>query len=320
MTRFVCYGGKGGVGKTTLSAATGLALAERGLRTLVVSTDPAHSLGDAFETVVGGEPVELAENCWGVEVSPETGQAAYRRVVEALVADFRDAGVRIDEETLEELFAAGLVPGGDEVAALEYVAEYAASDEWDVVVLDTAPTGHTLRLLDLPDVLSSALGAAGEVQGQVRRLVDSARSAMMGPAAFFGRNRDEPDAVVEWRERLHAVSDLLRDPERTEFRPVLLPEAMAISETERLVEQLEAADVPVGPLVVNRVLESDDCDCARCSTRKALHDERLAEVDRAFPDREVSTLPLLDGEAQGQDALLTLAGRIGETFDWDASQ
>ncbi|WP_435319251.1 ArsA family ATPase [Haloarchaeobius sp. TZWSO28] len=315
MTRFVCYGGKGGVGKTTCAAATGLALAGRGHRVLVVSTDPAHSLGDAFDTTVGGEPRELADGCWGVEVSPETGQAAYRRVVEALVADFRDAGLRIDEETLEELFAAGLVPGADEVAALEHIADYAASDDWDYVVLDTAPTGHTLRLLDLPEVLSSTLGAAGEVQGQVRRLVDGARSAMFGPAAFFGRNRDESDAMTDLRDRLHAVSAVLRDPERTEFRPVLVPEAMAIAETERLVDQLEAAEVPVGPIVVNRVLEADDCDCHRCTTRKTLHDERLAEIEETFPGRTVCQLPVLDGEAQGRDALDALASRLDATFE-----
>ncbi|WP_267640535.1 ArsA family ATPase [Haloarchaeobius amylolyticus] len=315
MTRFVCYGGKGGVGKTTCAAATGLALAGRGHRVLVVSTDPAHSLGDAFDTTVGGEPRELADGCWGVEVSPETGQAAYRRVVEALVADFREAGLRIDEETLEELFAAGLVPGADEVAALEHIADYAASDDWDHVVLDTAPTGHTLRLLDLPEVLASTLGAAGEVRGQVRRLVDSARSAMFGPAAFFGRDRDAPDAVADLRDRLDDVSEVLRDPERTEFRPVLVPEAMAIAETERLVDQLAAAEVPVGTIVVNRVLEADDCDCHRCTTRRQLHEERLADIRERFPDRELCTLPVLDGEAQGRDALDGLARRLDATFE-----
>ncbi|WP_435333823.1 ArsA family ATPase [Haloarchaeobius sp. TZWWS8] len=315
MTRIVCYGGKGGVGKTTLSAATGLALARRGDRVLVVSTDPAHSLGDSFDTQLGGEPTELAEGCWGVEVSPEDGQEAYRRVAEALVADFRDAGLRVDAETLDDLFAAGVVPGGDEVAALECIARFATSGEWDVIVLDTAPTGHTLRLLDLPEVLSNALGAAGEVQGQVRRLVDSARSAMFGPVAFFGRSRDEPDPVTELRERLDTVGNLLRDPERTEFRPVLIPEAMAIAETERLVVELEDAGMPVGPLVVNRVLESIDESCARCSTRKALHEDRLDTVREAFPGRTVVTLPALDGEAQGIDALDALATRLDPVLE-----
>jgi arsenite-transporting ATPase len=308
-TRFVLYGGKGGVGKTTCAAATGYAAADRGERVLVVSTDPAHSLGDVLGVELDDEPSPApdADGIDAVEVSPEAGQAAYRAVVESFAASFREAGVRIDEAEVDALFEAGLVPGGDELAALEYVADYADAG-YDLVVLDTAPTGHTLRLLDLPEVLGEALGTAGEVQKRVGRLVDSARSFVVGPAAFL-RGGDD-GAFDRLRGRLDEVAAVLRDPERTSFRPVLVPEAMAIAETDRLVGRLRESSVPVGRVVVNRVLEDPDPDCERCGARHDLHVRRIAETRERFPDLSVVTLPELVGEAGGADSLRELASRL----------
>lgn len=302
----VLYGGKGGVGKTTCAAAHGLALARDGSETLVVSTDPAHSLGDVFERDLGGDPSEVADGLFAAEVDPETGQEAYRRVVEALAGEFRDAGLRLSEDDLERLFEAGLVPGGDEVAALEYVARYATSD-YDHVVFDTAPTGHTLRLLDLPDVLGETLGVAGDVQRRVRRAGRAARSVVLGPAAYWGSTDDE-DEVASLQRRVADVGALLRDPARTSFRVVLTPERMAIAEAERLLARLSDADVPVESLVVNRLFENDaGCDCVRCRRDADRHATRLQAIRERF-DLPVTTVPELAGESQGLDVL----GQVGE--------
>jgi arsenite-transporting ATPase len=301
-TSIVLYGGKGGVGKTTCAAAHALARSRSGARTLVVSTDPAHSLGDAFERDVGADPTDVADSLAAVEVDPETGQAAYRGVVEALAAEFRDAGLRLDDADLERLFEAGLIPGGDEVAALEYIARYADAD-YDTVVFDTAPTGHTLRLLDLPDVLAETLGVAGDVQQRVRRTARAARSMVLGPAAYWGGGSDDADAVTTLHDRIEAVGALLRNPERTSFRVVLTPERMAIAESERLVARLRAADVPVASLVVNRLFTNpEDCACDRCRRDERRHADRLAAVEAGF-DLPVRRVPELAGEAQGIEAL-----------------
>ena len=295
----VLYGGKGGVGKTTCAAAHALALSETG-ETLVVSTDPAHSLGDAFERDLGGDPFEMTEGLDAVEVDPDTGQDAYRRVVEALAAEFRDAGLRLSDEDLERLFEAGLIPGGDEVAALEYVARYADAG-YDHVVFDTAPTGHTLRLLDLPDVLAETLGVAGDVQKRVRRAGRAAKSMVLGPAAYWGSS--DADEVTSLQERVSRVGDLLRDPTRTNFRVVLTPERMAIAEADRLVARLSEADIAVDSLVVNRVFENEaDCDCDRCRRDADRHATRLREIDEGF-DLPIRRVPELEGEAQGVEAL-----------------
>jgi arsenite-transporting ATPase len=296
----VLYGGKGGVGKTTCAAAHALARSAAG-ETLVVSTDPAHSLGDAFDCDLGGDPVAVRPGVDAVEVDPETGQDAYRRVVEALAREFRDAGLRLSDADLERLFEAGLIPGGDEVAALEYVARYADAG-YDTVVFDTAPTGHTLRLLDLPDVLAETLGVAGDVQKRVRRAGRAAKSMVLGPAAYWGSD-DDRDEVASLQERIARVGALLRDPARTRFRVVLTPERMAIAEADRLVARLADAEVPVDSLVVNRVFENrEGCSCTRCRRDAERHAARLDEVGDRF-DLPVRRVPELDGEAQGVDAL-----------------
>lgn len=308
MSKYVLYGGKGGVGKTTCAAATGLALADRGERTLLVSTDPAHSLGDAVDTSLRGDPTRIDDGLWGVEADPEQGQAAYREIVASLAAEFRDAGIALTDEDVERLFQAGFVPGSDEIASLQYFLEY-GGDEWDRVVFDTAPTGHTLRLLTLPDVLGESLSTATKVRSEVRQLVSTARGMVMGPAAFWGGN-DEDDEIAAFRDRMDRVAALLRDPKRTEFRVVLLPETLAVEETRRLVDRLDSYDVPVETLLVNRVLESTDDDCPRCRDRYESHRSHLDRIRREFPDRDVRVLPDLGPEADSRTALERLAGRI----------
>jgi arsenite/tail-anchored protein-transporting ATPase len=313
VTQFVLYGGKGGVGKTTCAAATGLSLAEAGRETLVLSTDPAHSLSDSFETDLGGEPREVRPHLWAAEIDPDERAEQYRELASGLAADLRSAGIRLDDEDVEEVFGAGVPAGGDEVAALDVFVEFADSERWEYVVLDTAPTGHTLRLLDLPDVMSATLEKTLSVRGQVQRLADSAKRMTMGPAYYFGGGgrSGEDDGFADLKARMERARDLLKDPDRTEFRVVLLPETMAISESERLVERLDEAGLPVRTVVVNRVLEEIDEGCERCRTRQDLHEQRLAEIDERFAGLDVRTLPDRVAEVHGLESLEAIAERLG---------
>ncbi|WP_248906302.1 ArsA family ATPase [Halocatena marina] len=309
MSKYILYGGKGGVGKTTCAAATAIALANRGERTLVVSTDPAHSLGESLGVDLGGSPTEIESELWGVEADATSGQDIYRAVVEAIAADLREAGIRLTDEDVERLFTAGFVPGSDELAALQFFDEYGREDEWDRVVFDTAPTGHTLRLLGLPDVLSESLSTAAKLQGQVHQMVDSARSMVFGPAAFFRSDRDA-DEIETLRNRMERVAALVRDSERTDFRVVLIPETLAIEETRQLVERLRSFDISVETLVVNRVVEEVATDCGRCRARQARHEQNINRIESEFPDFSIQVVPELDGEAYGRPALEQLADEI----------
>ena len=213
MQQYVFYGGKGGVGKTTCAAATGLALADRGERTLVVSTDPAHSLADAYGLDPGTGRRQVADDLWMVEVGPEAGERTFEAVLWTLAAELRSAGIRLDDEEIERLFAAGVAPGSDELAALELLAG-ALEDDFDRVVVDTAPTGHTLRLLDLPDVLRETLAATDSLRGQVSRLVDRTRTAVFGPAyyAFGAGSEDDEDSLSALADRIQSVGTSCTTP------------------------------------------------------------------------------------------------------------
>ena len=309
MTEFVLYGGKGGVGKTTVATATGLALARDGHETLVVSTDPAHSLADAVGTTLDGEPTAIRDCLWGVEVDPQAGIDRYRSLFEALAAEFSEAGIDLDEEEVSALFTSGVMPGSDELAALEGFATYIESERWDRVVFDTAPTGHTLRLLDLPDVLDRGMATALDLRGQIRRKVNTARTMMFGPMA--GRRDDDgSDDFTEMRDRMERVGTVLRDPERTEFRAVTIPETMAVRETERLVEQLRSFEVPVTTLVVNKVIE-DPGDCERCRGKQAVQAEAVETLRESLPALGVWRVPDQPSEVTGLEALEQISTHIG---------
>ena len=309
MTQFLLYGGKGGVGKTTVAAASALELAREGFETLVVSTDPAHSLGDAFEQRLGPEPVAITDRLWGVEVDPAAGIESYETLFETLAAELADAGIRLDEEAVADLFTAGVMPGSDELAALEGLATYVDSERWDRVVFDTAPTGHTLRLLDLPTVMDRGMATALDLRDQVRRKVDTARTMLFGPMG--SRRPDEgPDDFTAMRDRMERVGDVLRDPERTAFRVVTIPETMAVRESERLVGQLREFEVPVTTLVVNKVID-DPGDCERCRGKQAVQERALAELREELPELDVWTVPDESGEVTGLESL----ERVGAKLD-----
>lgn len=314
MTNYIFYGGKGGVGKTTCAAATGLTLANREIETLVVSTDPAHSLSDSFEMDVAGEPTTIREHLHAVEIDPEEQREVYQEMVSALADEFRDVGIRLDEAEIEALFSAGIAPGSDEVAALDLLVDFVETNEWETIVLDTAPTGHTLRLLDLPAVMDTTLETVLSVRDQVRRKADSARQLMLGPAYYAmggSTGTDEESAdITSLQTRMERVDDILHDDEQTEFRVVLVPETMAVRETKRLVEQLRAFDVPIGTLVVNKILETIDDDCERCRTRRQTQQETIKIIQEQFPDVDIQQLPRLDGEVHGLESLKPIANQI----------
>jgi arsenite-transporting ATPase len=312
VTQYVLYGGKGGVGKTTCAAATALKKARDGHPTLVISTDPAHSLSDVFDQSVGSEPTHVREDLdlWAVEVDPEERIGQYRGQVSAALDELDDLGISLDEGDLDDVIEAGVAPGTDEAAAMDLFVDYMDDPRYEYIVFDTAPTGHTLRLLKLPDVMSSAMGKLMSVKSQVSTLADSVRT-------FFGNEEDEGEEsdhdvdvdLQDLQDRMDRVADALRDPERTEFRPVLIPETMAILETERLLAELDAYDIPADSAVVNKVIEDPTPDCDLCQSRYSSQQKRIEEAREKF-DMPLTLLPLLHGEVHGLEAVETIADRL----------
>ncbi|MBN2042544.1 MAG: ArsA family ATPase, partial [Candidatus Aenigmarchaeota archaeon] len=154
-TTYHFFSGKGGVGKTSVSAATALHFSRNGKKTLIISTDPAHSLSDSFETKIGGEVKELRKNLFAVEIDPKKAMQEYK---ERLMPKIENMGM-LKGLGLDDTFdIAGMTPGIDEIAAFDKFLQYMQSKDYDIIVFDTAPTGHTLRFLSLPDVLDSWVG------------------------------------------------------------------------------------------------------------------------------------------------------------------
>jgi arsenite-transporting ATPase len=300
MTEFVLYGGKGGVGKTTLAAATGVRAAREGNRTLVVSTDPAHSIADAYETAVGPEPTRVTDDLdlFALEIDPrDRFERRYGDTFRRMLDDVESLGVNLGAADVESVADHGLIPGADEIAVVDLFSEYDDHPEWDVVVFDTAPTGHTLRLLELPDVMDSTMGTLLNVKQQLRS-VTSAVSSMLG------RGDDDEDddhsyseQMSTLQERMEAVADRLRDGERTGFRVVTIPERMAVTETERLLGELDASDISVDHVLANKVLVDPSEDCPTCWPRHKSQQAALAEARTSFAPavREVPLVPDSEG-------------------------
>jgi arsenite-transporting ATPase len=288
MTEFVLYGGKGGVGKTTISSATALHMAKAGRRVLLVSTDPAHSVGDVFDAELGPEPTRVRENCelFALEVDPKHRfDEKYADAFDSLVSRAESLGVDLGDVDVD---SRGVI-GGEEVVVVDLLSQYADSD-WDYVVLDTAPTGHTLRLLKLPEVLDSTLGTVGRVVSRV----DSVTSRVTG---LVGDGEDdEDDGQIDYEgieQRLQEVETVLTDPERTRFRAVMEPEELSLAETERLVGQLDDYGIPIDSIVINKVLTDIDEDCSLCTARRDDQQEVIHEAEGTL-DRPTVEIPLLE--------------------------
>jgi arsenite-transporting ATPase len=370
---YVLYGGKGGVGKTTMAAATALASAAAGTATLVVSTDPAHSLSDTLEVAIPAQPTRVRDDVplYAAEIDPDsvaagpfaggefdpgfgpddgtgpTGATAGPGGVsgsdenpftgdadaeddpfgaDASGTPFAggDGGGPMGMGGLGDLLGgdsplSGPMPGADEAAAMQQLLEYLDDPRFDRVVVDTAPTGHTLRLLELPEVMDSMVGRLLRMREQFSGLMDGIKGMFGG-----GSDTERPMAELEdLAERIERLREVLRDPDRTDFRVVMVPEKMSVLESERLVRRLDEFGIPVQTVVVNQVMENladvtSDVDaewvvspdlehCEFCQRRWKVQQGALSEAMELFRGHEVKRVPLLADEVQGEAALRVVA-------------
>ena len=293
---FRFFGGKGGVGKTTAAAAAALTAAERGHRVLLVSTDPAHSLGDALARRLSARPARVPTRrgaLGAVELDAdralERWLAARRRPLRMIAA----RGTYLDEDDIDRLLALSL-PGVDELIGLVELHRLATASPREDVVIDTAPTGHTLRLLAMPETLARIAGVLADML---------AKHQFLGESLAGAHRRDAADALVAEIEReARALHELLRDPARCRFTWVLLPEPLALEEARDGIRALEEAGIAVDEIVVNRVTPVGR-RCALCSARAAAEQQIIARLPSLFPRRRVSMLPALSREPRGAATL-----------------
>ncbi len=302
--KYILVGGKGGVGKTSVASTLAIALAEAGKRVLIISTDPAHSISDSFDKdfskgeitkvkgVVGDLfALEINPAAAGDEISKSIGQPIGTDQFSQFAAI---PGLGELQQGLGQDLQSIPPPGMDEALSFAKILEYAEDEIYDTVVLDTAPTGHTLRLLNIPEFLDSFLG-------RMLKMKTFLSNAMTMMKSLFGGGQ-EKDRTVEtleaMKEKVLVARDKLMDPEQTQFVKVLIPTMMSIFETERLVEELDQHLIPHKFAVVNQINPPND-QCSYCMHRNKEHRKNIKYIKSAFPDTIITEIEALDSEIRG---------------------
>lgn len=315
--RVLLFTGKGGTGKTTVAAATGLTLAARGLRTLVMSVDAAHSLADSFDLPGGltdkhkGEAVPVAENLWiqEVDVTEEIGRH-WKDIAGYITGLLAVTGV---EEVLAEELA--IFPGMEEVSALLYVNRYARDKAFDVLILDCAPTGESLRFVSLPPTLDWYMTKLFRIQRNIlkvaRPVAKKVANVPLPPDRYF-------DNVQSLAEKLDGVDALLKDPVITTVRLVTNPEKIVIKETQRAFMYFGLYGFTVDAVIVNRILPEGVRDPFFAKWRRT-QELYVEEAHRYFDPVPLFTLPLRDDQVLGKADLASLGRELWSGHDPAAS-
>ncbi len=300
--RVVLITGKGGVGKTTIAAATSIRSAELGHRTLVMSTDPAHSLADAFQVKLGDTETSVIDNLDAQQIDSQLRlEESWGPVRDYLTKVFDWSGLEGVEA--EELT---VFPGMDELFSLATVRDHVASGNYDVIVVDCAPTAETLRLLSLPDVMSWYMDKLFPVSKQVAKVVRPVLSRMSSlPIA------DDKvfDTVAMFYDRLDGIREILSDPDITTARLVMNPEKMVIAEAKRTYTYLGLFGYAVDSAIVNRVLPETVTDPYFAQWRQ-IQKGHLEDVAEAFADVDIRRLRLFDEEMIGIDRLRVVGDEL----------
>lgn len=296
------YTGKGGVGKTSVAAATALRCADLGYRTVVVSTDAAHSLADSFDTLIGNEPVEIAPNLKGQEIDILHQMERYWGTVQewlTTVLSWRGVSELIADE-------ASVLPGMDELASLLQIVYLHDSNEYDAVIVDCAPTGETLRLLSLPEVAKWYLSHIFPVERQVMKmagpLIRSVTDLPIPDDKVFESIRD----VIMQLDRMH---QLLADTEQSSVRLVLNPEKMVIKEAQRTFTYLNLYGYSTDLIISNRIIPAS-VDDRYFNAWKGSQERYGHLVEEAFAPLPILKVPLMDQEVVGIQMLRKMADAI----------
>lgn len=307
--RIILFSGKGGVGKTTVSAATGYRLSRLGYRTIVVSLDPAHSLADAFDIPEGdrfkakGLPIKIDERLYIQEIDVQEEIDRYwgdvYRFLELL---FNTTG--LDEVLAEEL---AILPGMEEVTSLLYVNKYYREKEYDVLILDLPPTGESLRFVSMPTVL----------KWYMKKIFKTERLVMKVARPLVGKLSDVPlpddsyfKALENFYEKLKGVDEILVNPEITSVRLVSNPEKMVLKETQRAFMYFNLSGVNIDAVIVNKVIPADAGGCSYLRRWVEVQGRYLSEIEDRFSPVPVFKVPLLEDEVFGVQRLEVLSGMI----------
>ncbi|MEN8615175.1 TRC40/GET3/ArsA family transport-energizing ATPase [Dehalogenimonas sp. THU2] len=300
--RVILFTGKGGVGKTSLAAATAIRSADMGKRTIVLSTDIAHSLSDSLDMQLSNDPKPIVPNLWGQEIeiyqTLESYWGTIQRYISALMAWRGMSGIVADE--------VAILPGMEELANLLYIARYQKEGKYDVVIVDSAPTGETLRLLSFPDMMQWWMNRLFPIQ---RRVASIMRPVVGAVSDIPLPSNSVLDAVAELYAELEDVHKLLLDGDQSSIRLVVNPEKMVIKEAQRTLTYLNLFGYATDAIIVNRILPKGIQD-DYFSAWKESQRKYIEYIDETFSPLPILNMPLLDQEVVGIDMLRRMADAV----------
>jgi arsenite-transporting ATPase len=305
--KYVFFGGKGGVGKTTMAGASAVWLAQHGRRTLLASTNPVHSLSGCLAQDVFGKhtPVQGVDNLWALEIDTKEAIDRSKKEIKEKVQWFLKFAEISSKEASEFVEAATMNPAFEESAMFENMVELMFKDEYDVYVFDTAPTANARRLLGM----SKVYGLWVNKMLKSREEAQSLRELL----SFSKKKEDDPlmEYLVDFRQRIGHAKELLTDPEKTAFFFITLPEALPIAVIKRFISWFTEFGIPVGGVVVNQVIEAGDGRLPEfVRNRVEMQGEYMGEIRETFGDQVRAVLPLYDDELQGVKDLTMAAGDL----------
>ena len=291
--KLILFGGKGGVGKTSCAIATALALSEN-FKTLLISTDPAHSVSDCIEQHIGFNVVKVngTKNLSAIEVVADEALSRFKAEHLSELKKLLETSTNLDNDDIDEMLTLS-IPGIDEVMSFKTIIDFIDEGFYDKYIVDTAPTGHALRLISSPKLLDEWIKVAARMRWKYRYMVTS----------FSGSyQQDEVDALLfSLKKTVKRIENLLSDNTKCEFIPVCIPEAMAIKETGRLIEDLHTSGIISKQIIVNNIMVSEGCDF--CKKRKAAQLPYLHEIGKTFSILNKVEVPMFAEEIKGLEAL-----------------
>ena len=312
--KIIMFGGKGGVGKTSCAASSAIWAAEHGKNTLIISTDPAHSLGDSLGVELAPgipTPIEDIDNLTALEINPKANMAEFRGLTEINPLEEMGMGDMMEGMPLlgdlEDLTSMN-PPGIDEALAFGKILEFIETEhDYDLVIFDTAPTGHTLRFLGLPETLSGWIGKLIKMRMKLGNMFGALKR-------MFTREEKKSDDSLEMLEKLNQsilnAREDLTNPTKNSFVVVMIPEEMAILETGRLLNELIKYDIPVSNIVVNQLYQDTTELCDFCKSRREMQQKNLIKIKEIFMGKLLKNLievPLFKEEIREYDKLKEMA-------------
>lgn len=311
--RWIFVGGKGGVGKTTTSCSLAIQLAKHRKSVLLISTDPAHNLSDAFNQKFGKDArlIEGFDNLSAMEIDPNGS-----------IQDLLASGAEGGEDPMAGLGGMGnmmqdlafSIPGVDEAMSFAEVLKQVKSMSYEVIIFDTAPTGHTLRFLQFPTVMEKALSKVSQLSRQFGPMLNT----FLGSSGRLpnGQNMDELIEKMEaLRETIAEVNGQFKDADLTTFVCVCIPEFLSLYETERMIQELNSYEIDTHSIVVNQLLfPKQDNPCEQCNARRKMQKKYLDQIEELYDEFNVVKMPLLVEEVRGKERLEKFSEMLVKPF------